>query len=78
MAKILHVHPLTWEGMKNHWWQFVSAPLLFRSFKNDVASFEAHVEAAGILIIAVLHRSSFGLHNSWTCKYRLVYKCENN
>ncbi len=38
MAKILHVHPLTWEGMKNHWWQFVSAAFLFRSFENDVAS----------------------------------------
>lgn len=34
MAEILSVHPVKWEGMKDHWWQFVSIPLLLRSFGN--------------------------------------------
>lgn len=37
MAKILSVHPVKWEGMKNHWWQFVSVPLLSRFVGNSVA-----------------------------------------
>lgn len=27
MAEILPVHPVGWNGMKSHWWQFVSSSL---------------------------------------------------
>lgn len=27
MAEILPVHPVGWDGMKSHWWQFVSSSL---------------------------------------------------
>jgi hypothetical protein len=50
MAKILSVHPVKWEGMKNHWWQFVSVLWFFPLRWKFCRTFEAYAEAAGMLI----------------------------
>ena len=38
MAKILSVHPLGWESMKGHWWQFVRYPGPFRNHMHFYTS----------------------------------------